>query len=350
MARDFYDLLAVGRDASSKEIQSAYRRLARKYHPDVTGGDQEAEEHFKAVNQAHDVLSDKKKRAAYDRWGDQWMHAEQLEKTQRAGGGSHGVRGPGQGNAWNFEFSGDPSQFEAREFQDGGGGFGQVFERLFRSGGQGAPAARAAAPLTHEVTVSLAEAHQGSTRTVQLQTYEPCATCGGSGSIGAAVCHACQGSGRHAAGRRLEVKIPAGVETGSKIRLRGKGPAQPGGRPGDVVLVITVAADPRFERRGSALHSDVPVPLTTAVLGGEVQVPTVDSSVMLRIPAGTQNGRVFRLAGKGMPVLDQDRRGDLLAKAQVVLPESLTSREQELFEELQRIEGDEAEPDGRRSA
>ena len=346
MARNYYAELGVARDASAKEIQSAYRRLARKHHPDVTGGDKQAEERFKAVNEAHEVLSDKKKRAAYDRWGDQWMHAEQMEKAQQ-GGGFRSFGGPSGGGGVRFEFGGDPSQFEAHEFQDlSGGGVGQVFDRLFRSGGGRRPAPA----LTHEVTVSLAEAYKSSTRTVQLQTHEACVTCGGSGNIGAAMCHSCQGSGLHAAGKRLEVKIPAGVETGSKIRLRGKGAAQAGGAPGDVVLVISVAKDQRFERRGPALHSEVPIPLTTAVLGGEVQVPTVDSSVMLSIPAGTQNGRVFRLTGKGMPVLDKKERGDLFAKMRVVLPESLTDRERELFEELREKEDDQAAPGDQQSA
>ena len=340
MAGDYYAVLGVGRDASSKEIQSAYRRLARKFHPDVTGGDKKAEECFKAINEAHEVLSDKEKRAAYDRWGDQWMHAEQLEKAQQAGAR---FGGPGAGGGgWRFEFGGDPSQFEVGDL--GRGGFGQMFERLFRSG-SGNRAARTPPPPTHEVTVSLTEAYQGATRTVQLQTQEACATCGGSGSIGTAACHACQGRGHAAAGKRLEVKIPAGVETGSKIRLRGKGPTP----SSDIVLVVHVEEDPRFERRGAALHSDVLVPLTTVVLGGEVAVPTVDSSVMLRVPSGTQNGRVFRLAGKGMPILHKKGRGDLFAKVRVVLPEHLTPRMRELFEELRRLTNG-AEPGERRSA
>ncbi len=335
MAGDYYAVLGIGRDASSKEIQSAYRRLARKFHPDVTGGDKKAEERFKTINEAHEVLSDKKKRAAYDRWGDQWMHAEQLEKAQQAGAR---FGGPGAGGGgWRFEFGGDPSQFEA-------GGFGQMFERLFRSG-SGDRAAPTPPPLTHEVTVSLTEAYQGATRTVQLQTREDCATCGGSGSIGKAVCHACQGRGAAAVSKRLEVKIPAGVETGSKIRLRGKGPTP----SSDLVLAVHVEEDPRFERRGAALHSEVLVPLTTAVLGGEVAVPTVDSSVMLRVPSGTQNGRVFRLAGKGMPILNKNGRGDLFAKVRVVLPEQLTPQTRELFEELRRLTNG-AEPGERRSA
>ncbi len=334
-SNDYYQTLGISRGASKKEIQTAYRRLARKYHPDVTGGDEKAETRFKGINEAHEVLSDKKKRAAYDRWGDQWMQAEQLEKMQRDGGFPPGFDAPG-GSRWQFDLGGDGAGFE-----DAGGGFGQIFERVLR-GGRSRP--QKGQIITHEVTVSLAEAEAGASRTVQLQTYEPCGTCGGSGSIGMAACHACGGTGRTAAGNRLEVKIPAGVETGSKIRLRGKGGlGLSGGPPGDVVLAIRVADDPRFERRGAALHTDLPVPLTMAVLGGEVQVPTVRGSVMLRIPAGTQNGRVFRLAGQGMPVLEQDKRGDLFAKVRVVLPESLTPEQRALFEDLRRSETEEAE-------
>jgi curved DNA-binding protein len=307
---DFYQVLGVQRTASSKEIQSAYRRLARKFHPDVTGGDQEAEERFKAVNEAHDVLSDQKKRPAYDKWGDQWEHAEQLEQMHHQRGGFGGRAGPG-GGAFEFDFSNQGAQQQA--FGDSGGG-GSVFDRLFRSGEPAGP--RRGQDIEHRVPVSLTEAFQGTTRRVQVRSIE----------------------GGRPTGKQLEVTIPAGVETGSKIRLRGKGgQGSGGGQSGDVVLTVEVAEDARFERKAASLHADLPVPLTTAVLGGEVEVPTLNGVVMLRVPEGTQNGRVFRLGNKGMPVLNSDQRGDLFAKVRVVLPEQLSDEERELFRQLDAL-------------
>ena len=341
MATNYYQTLGVKPDASQKEIQSAYRRLARKYHPDVTGGDKAAEERFKATNEAHGVLSDAAKRAAYDKWGERWMHAEQLEAMQGRGGFPGGAE-TGAGRV-RFEFGGDAGAFQGGGFGDAaGGGIGSVFDRLFRGAGRPAAPARARGhDLRHAVTVSLAEAYGGSNRTVQLQRPEPCPTCGGSGRVGDVSCHACQGSGRRAAGTRLEVTIPAGVESGTKVRLRGKGgPGVGGGPAGDVVLEVEVAEDPRFERRGAALHTELPVPLATVVLGGEVMVPTVTGEVALLVPEGTQNGRVFRLSGKGMPVMHSDTVGDLFAKVRVVLPERLSAAQRALFEQLRDFETD----------
>ena len=311
MAQDFYEVLGVERSASSKEIQAAYRRLARRYHPDVTGGDKAAEERFKAANEAHEVLSDAKKRAAYDRFGDQWMHADQLEQMEQQRGTFNPFGGAGrQGGATTFQFGGGVPFEES-------GGFGDAFERLFRGGG-GRPAAPSrGADLEHPVQVSLTEAYHSTTRRIQV---------------------AASGGGSRT---QLEVTIPAGVETGSKVRLRGKGQAGVNGGPsGDIILVVEVAEDHRFDRRGTALHTEVPVPLTRAVLGGEVEVPTLTGSVLLQIPEATQNGRVFRLNGKGMPVLNAERMGDLFAKVRVVLPEQLTEEERSVFERLRALAGE----------
>lgn len=311
MAQDFYEVLGVERDASSKDIQAAYRRLARRYHPDLTGGDKAAEERFKAANEAHEVLSDAKKRAAYDRFGDQWMHADQLEQMEQQRGAFHPFDGAGrQGGASTFQFGGGVPFEES-------GGFGDVFERLFRGSGGGRPAAASrGADLEHPVQVSLSEAYHSTTRRIQVPAS------GGSRT-------------------QLEVTIPAGVETGSKVRLRGKGQAGVNGGPsGDIILVVEVAEDHRFDRRGAALHTEVPVPLTRAVLGGEVEVPTLTGSVLLQIPEATQNGRVFRLNGKGMPVLNAERMGDLFAKVRVVLPEQLTEEERSVFERLRDLAGE----------
>ena len=334
MAKDYYATLGIKRDASAKDVQSAYRRLARKYHPDVTGGDKAAEEHFKSINEANEVLSDPTKRAAYDKWGDRWTHADQLEQMeQRRGYGGDGF-GSGGGGV-RFDFRGD----DGGVFRDGGGGnFGGIFDRLFRAGGGAQQTPSKGEELRVRVVVSLAEAFSGSTRTVQVQTPEPCPTCGSSGVLGSVSCHACQGTGRKPTGKRLEVTIPRGVESGTKIRLRGKGGQGRGGGPaGDVVLEVEVAEDPRLSRRGATLHADVAVPLTTAVLGGEVSVGTVTGQIVLQVPEGTQNGRVFRLAGQGMPAMKSDTRGDLFAKVRVVLPEQIDDAQRRLFEQLRDL-------------
>ena len=348
-AHDYYETLGVLRGASKKEVQTAYRRLARKYHPDVTGGDKRAEEAFKRINEAYEVLSDEKKRAAYDRWGDQWMHAEQLEKMQR----EDAFSGPagGRPGSVRFEYGGNGGPFQEDDFNDvGGRSIGEVFDRLFRgTGSRGRTSSprsnvQAGQDLHQTVTITLAEAYTGTTRTVRLQAQELCTACGGEGRIGSVACHACQGTGQRAVGKRLEVKIPAGAETGTRVRLRGKGVPGGGGAPaGDAVLEIRVTDDARFERRGDSLHTEIPVPLTTAVLGGEVEIPTATGKVALRIPEGTQNGRILRLSGKGMPVLRSDRAGDLFAKVRVVLPERLTAEQRALYEQLRAI-GDDATP------
>ena len=338
MANDYYRTLGIKRDATPKDIQSAYRRLARKYHPDVTGGDKAAESRFKAINEAHEVLGDDKKRAAYDKWGDRWMHAEQLEEAQRRGGFARGRGGSG---GVRFEFGGQGGPFGGLGDVFGGGGDHGGFERLFRGGGPGGPRPSKGEELRQRVTVSLAEAFSGGTRTVRLPTLEPCTACGGGGRTGAAICHECLGQGRTRGDKRIEVTIPAGIETGAKIRLRGKGgPGRAGGPPGDVVLEVEVATDPRFERRGSALHTDVPVGLTTVLLGGEVIVHTITGQLALQVPPATQNGRVFRLAGKGMPVMKRDRAGDLFVKVRVVLPEQIDDERRALFERLRELESD----------
>ena len=196
--RDYYSTLGLSRSASQRDIQAAYRKLARKYHPDVTGGDKSTEEQFKAINAAHDVLGSESKRAAYDKWGDQWEHADQLEAAQAQG------RGPG---GFRFSTSGSPFGGDGAY---GGSGLGNAFDRLFRSGGAERPRATRGRDIQQPVTVSLAEAYDGSTRTLQLQSREPCDTCGGSGQIGDATCHTCGGRAWQTTTKRLEVTVPAG--------------------------------------------------------------------------------------------------------------------------------------------
>jgi len=318
MARDFYEALGVPRTAEEKEIRSAYRKLARKFHPDVNPNDKAAEARFKEINAAYEVLSDPEKRKKYDKYGDRWEMADQIEEANRRSGG-----------------------FRTAPGSEAFGDFGSIFDTFFRrerSGPRGFGGNRRGQDIETPVEVSLEEAYHGTTRTVNLQSPEPCRTCGGSGEVAGAICHACEGMGTITRPRRIEVRIPPGVKTGSRVRVAGEGrPGFGSGAPGDLYLVTTVLPHPRFERKGDDLITDIDVPLLDAVLGGEVPVPLIDGRVMLRIPELTQNGRQIRLAGKGMPVLGSPgKRGDLFARVRVQLPEKLTAEERAHFEALRK--------------
>jgi len=283
--KDYYKILGVDRKASERELKQAYRKLARQYHPDVNPGDKSAEERFKQINEAYEVLSDKENRQKYDKYGEQWQHAEQFEKARQQ-----------QAPGWDF------SQQGGRRVYYGEGDFGSLFEDLmggFRfDRGQAQPGRPQSQE--HPVEVTLEEAYRGTTRTLSF-----------------------------ADGKRLEVKVPAGVRTGSRVRLAGKG-----ARGGDLYLIVTVKPHPTFERRGDDLYVGVSVPLAVAMLGGEVKVPTLKGKVALKVPPETQNGRTFRLAGQGMPHLGKSSRGDLMARVRVVLPDKLSAEEKELFKKL----------------
>jgi len=299
--RDYYQILGVSRNATEKEIRQAYRKLARKYHPDVNPGNKEAEQKFKEIQQAYEVLGDKEKRAKYDRYGEGWEFAAQQGQGFDPRAGEQGFGG------FHFEYGGADSA----DLSD-------IFERFFGGIGGSRRSSQARRPrkgqdLEHSVEVTLEEAFHGSQRVLQMQTAE----------------------GRT---KRIEVKIPPGVKDGSRIRVAGEGaPGFGGGSAGDLYLIVSVRPHPNFERKGDDLHTEVPVPLLTAVLGGEVQVSTLKGRVALRIPPETQNGQTFRLNGQGMPRLGGAGSGDLFARVKVVLPTQLSPREKELFEELGRL-------------
>jgi len=319
MATNYYDILGVKRGASEKEVRSAYRRLARKLHPDLNPGDKAAEATFKEVNSAYEVLSDPEKRRKYDRYGDQWEHADQIEEMQRQRGARFGG---GNGGFQSFDI-GDL------------GDLGSVFSNLFGRGGGARTMSRRGGDVQQAVAVTLEEAYHGTARTLELVRREACPTCGGTGQIAGATCHICGGYGEVQRPRRLEVKIPAGVATGSKVRIPHEGqPGIGGGQKGDLLLVVTVRPHARFERRGDDLHEEIDVPLTVAVLGGEVEVRTMTAKVMLKVPPMTQNGRAFKLGGLGMPRLNREDKGDLYVKVRVRLPERLDDEQRKLFEEL----------------
>ena len=319
--KDYYKILGVDKNASQKDIQKAYRKLARQYHPDVNPGDKSAEEKFKEINEANEVLSDPEKRKQYDELG---SYYQQYGRGPGTYGPTGATGGDGRGGGRRAQYR-TMSEEDLNDLFGGASPFSDFFDTYFGSGVSGAPRGRtrrtgraqqetytpAGQDVEAEVDVTLAEAYQGATRTFELT--EP------DGNT-----------------RRLEVKIPAGVDEGSRIRLAGRGT-----QGGDLYLRVHVLPDSRFTREGTTLRTRVDVPLATAMLGGEVQVPTPDGrQLLLRIPPGTQNGKTFRLRGQGMAVLGQpDKRGDLYAEVNVVLPTHLNAEQRRLFEAFARSIG-----------
>ncbi len=327
--KDYYKVLGVSPKSPPKEVKETYRRLARKYHPDVNPGDASAEERFKEINEAYEALRDKKKRARYDQ-----VRAAHLSgrswQTHGRGGGRSGIPYDfgGLGGGIDFEGFGRGSA--------GSGGFSDFFESIFGRGRQ--PGDQQGRDLEQEIEITLAEAYAGTARTFSLQVPGPCPVCTGSGRTESMVCMACRGSGSRMRNRRLDVKIPAGVRDGSRIRVAGEGHPGRNGERGNLFLIVKIAPDSRFELQTDDLHVNVEIDLVDAVLGAEIAVPTPNGkNVLMRIPAETQNGQVFRLAGQGMPHLKGDERGGLFVKVQVRLPKGLTPREKELFAELAQL-------------
>lgn len=301
--KDYYKVLGVDKSASTDDIKKAYRKLARKYHPDVNPNDKVAEERFKEINEANEVLTDPDKRSKYDRLGSSW------QAYQRAGGGG--------GFDWSeWMAAGNRGGYvDLNDILGGGAGrggnFSDFFEAIFGNMGQARTAPRQGQDYTQKVEISLEEAFNGAARILRVGS------------------------------RRIEVKIPKGAKTGTKVRVRGEGAEGiGGGAKGDLYLEIEVAPHPTFERVGDDLYTELPVDLYTAILGGEATVPTFKGKIKLRIPPETQSGRKFRLKGQGMPHLKQsDERGDLYAKVVVQLPQNLTPEEIALFEELADMRG-----------
>jgi molecular chaperone DnaJ len=352
---DLYKILGIDRNASQDEIKKAYRKLARKYHPDANPGDKEAEEKFKKISHAHDVLSDPEKRKAYD-----------------AGPSFYGAGGQGAG-AGGFHF--DPSMFQ-QAGGAGGAGFADIFD-LFGGGGGYTQAGRSrsrGADLTYVLNLSFEDSLKGVTTriavdkditcpdcggsgaapgtspvtcpdcqgpgmTSQSQGFfamsQPCLRCGGKGTLIESPCPRCHGGGTVRARKKYTVKIPPGVKNGSKIKLKGKGqPSPDGGPPGDLYVKVQVASSPLFKRKGDDLVIQVPVTISEAALGARIEVPTTDGKVSLKVPKGSQNGRTLRIKGKGAPRLKGNGRGDLLVKVQVVVPSRLNKKQKEALEQF----------------
>ncbi len=341
--RDFYQVLGVDRGADAQTIKSAYRRLAKEHHPDRNPGDNKAEQAFKDVNRAYEVLKDPERRNAYDQMG----HAAFEEGLQSGGG---------------------PAGF---------GGFGDIFDNIFREfmgGGRRTSGSARGADLQYALTVTLEEAYTGATKSIRFAADETCERCGGSGAEGNRLvtcttcngtgdvssrrgmmifqqtcptcrgrgqiievpCSACRGAGRIRRNRTVDVKIPPGVDDGTRLRLTGKGEAGgAGGRSGDLYVFIETAPHPLFERDRQHLQMVVPVPFEKAALGDELVVPTLDGGrVKLAIPAGAQNGQRFRLRGKGMPHLQRSGQGDLYVQISVEVPSNLNRKQRKALEAL----------------
>ena len=325
MENNLYSVLGVRRDASDKDIRSAYRKLARQFHPDVNPGNAEAENRFKEINAAYDVLSDSDSRRKYNRYGDQWQHADQFEQA----GGRGARRGAGEA-----QFGGSPLGSGGDPSAAFGGG---IFDSLFRR----ASGQQKGADAEHAVRVTLEEAYRGSSRTIEVREgSETCQICSGVGELAGATCHACRGSGNAAPVRRIEVAIPAGVQDGTRIRVAGRGGSGSNGGPsGDLYLRVTLRPHASFERRVDDLHCDIDVPVDEAALGGEVRVPSLKGKTLaLRIPAGTQSGKSFRLAGQGMP-RKGGGFGDLHVRVLLMLPDPMSDEQHALFEQLRAGKG-----------
>lgn len=344
--RDYYEILGVAPNASEADLKQAYRRMAMKYHPDRNPGNQEAEVRFKEAKEAYEILSDSQKRAAYDQFGHAGVNAS-------AGRGGFGA---------------------------GAGSFADIFSDVFgdifggAAGRGGGPGVFRGADLRYTLELSLEEAVAGTEKEFEVPTMvacascagsgaaqgskpqtcttcqghgevrvqqgffairQPCPRCRGSGTIISTPCRQCNGNGRVPEQKRLSVKVPAGVDTGDRIRLGGEGePGENGGPPGDLYVQIAVREHPIFKRDDAHLRCDIPISVPTAALGGELEVPTLDGRITLRVPAGTQSGRIFRIRGKGVQPVRGGSPGDLLCRVKVETPVNLTTKQKDLLEEL----------------
>ncbi|MBN8530508.1 MAG: molecular chaperone DnaJ [Alphaproteobacteria bacterium] len=360
--RDFYELLGVSKGVSAEELKKAYRKLAMQYHPDKNPGDKAAEQKFKEISEAYDVLKDDQKRAAYDRYGH---------------GAFEGGMGGGAG-AGGFDFNSS--------------GFSDIFEDLFgefmggrRGGGQGGGTSRGS-DLRYNMQISLEDAYKGKQETVRVTTSASCDDCSGSGAapgtkpvtcsvcngagkvraqqgfftiertchgcggMGRTIkdpCRKCGGSGRVRKEKSLSVNIPPGVEEGTRIRLAGEGEAGARGGPaGDLYIFLTIAPHRFFKREGANLHCRVPIRMTTAALGGSIEVPTLDGSrAKITIPAGTQSADQFRLKSKGMPVLRSPGKGDIYIHVTVETPVNLSKKQRDLLKTFEESESDKNQPE-----
>jgi len=327
--KDYYRILGVDRNADEKAIKSAYRKLARKYHPDVAKG---KEEQFKEVTEAYEVLSDPEKRNRYDTLGPDWQHYA----TGQPGspGGTGGFTYTTTGDAGDF------SDFFRTIFGDLGarGGVGREVNVEDLLGGGRRRRGRGE-DVQASVEITLEEAYHGARKAFTIEGEEPCPTCHGSGHVSGRACATCGGTGGQRTRRSIDVRIPAGVKTGQRVRVSGEGGGQAGSR-GDLYLVVTVASHPLYERKGDDLRFELPITAPEAALGATVEVPTLRGRVSMKIPPATSSARTFRLPGYGMPRVKGGGSGDQLVRVRIVMPSDLTAEERELYERLKGLRQD----------
>jgi molecular chaperone DnaJ len=371
---DYYELLGVSRKASAKDIRAAFRKLARKYHPDLNPGDKAAEEKFKQLQEAYDVLSDTKKRQMYDQYG---------FYSENAPTGDYGQGGAGGDNNVNFDFNGF-------DFSGGSGasGAGSSFRDLFSQffGGRGGAGteeeAESGSSLEYKLEIDFWDAVRGGVKKLQITRLDTCETCHGTGTIGSpqtcptchgtgtvqqaagkmrfnvpcsrcggtgklrTACKTCGGEGRVRRTETIDVRIPAGVASGSRVRVPGKGNAgSMGAPPGDLYLQVEVRPHPFFERRGNDLYTKVPVTVSEATLGAKVEVPTIDGRSLVRIPPATNSGSTLRLREKGVPSARNGTRGDQYVEIQVVVPKPTDERVRNIMKELETVAPDDPRKD-----
>lgn len=371
---DYYELLGVSRKASAKDIRTAFRKLARKYHPDLNPGDKAAEEKFKQLQEAYDVLSDSKKRQMYDQYG---FYSDNVPP------GSYGGGPEGAGGDVNFDFNG----FDfggGTGAGTGGGSFRDLFSQFF--GGRGGSAiqeeAESGADLEYRLEIDFWDAVRGAVKKIQITRMDTCQTCHGTGAVGSPqVCPTCNGSGtiQQAAGKMrfnvpcnrcggtgklrtacktcggegrvrhnetIDVRIPAGVANGGRVRVPGKGNAGTMGAPaGDLYLAVVVKPHEFFERRGNDLYTKIPVTVYEATLGAKIEVPTIDGRSLVRIPPGTNSGKTLRLREKGVPSARNGERGDQYVEIQVVVPPPTDERVRNLMKELEGVAAEDPRKD-----
>jgi len=367
---DYYELLGVQKGATEEELKKAYRKKAVQYHPDKNPGNKEAEEMFKKISHAYEVLKDPEKRAAYDRYG-----PAAFEGPGAGAGGPRGFGGAGGG----FH---DPFDIFREVFGQQGARGGGIFEEMFGGGGRGG--GQDGADLRYDLEITLEEAARGAEHEISFRKHmtcdrcdgsgaEPgskkitcptcrgagqvrrsggiitftqtCPTCGGTGMKIEKPCTQCHGEGRMLKTTKLNVRVPPGVDSGSRLRSSGNGEAGvAGGQTGDLYIVISVKEHELFERQGDDLFCEIPIKFTLATLGGAIEVPTLFGKASLRIPAATQSGTTFRLRDKGMPSLRGSRQGDQLVRVHVEVPHTLTAEQRKILEDFARVSGDASEP------
>lgn len=340
--KDYYKIIGISKNASEKEIKQAYRKLARTYHPDVNPNNKNAEKKFKEINEAYEVLKDSEKRKKYDLLGENWQYAQTGQGSAGTGTGHNGFSfdiGDLFGSKTSGKKSGFSDFFEVFFGTSGGGSssnFGDVFKRS-HSGfdyDDDSNSTEEQQPLTFILEVTLQDIYFGVTKNINLQLPIRCTKCNGKGIQLNKVCSNCRGTGFITVNKNLEVKIPKGINEGTKIRLRG---VTDGFRAGkDVYLEIKILKDKTFTRKENDLYCDISVSMFDVLLGGEIEIPTFTKKIFLKIPAGTQNGKIFRLQKLGMPDANNSKFGDIYAKVNIMLPENLSNEEINFFKEMKK--------------